>query len=40
MGKPKNHIIVANDRRYEIGWAAMLKPIKIPQRLKRAEMLE
>ena len=28
--------ITANGRGYEIGWAAMLEPVKIPQRLERA----
>ena len=32
--------VAANVDRYEIGWDAMLKPVKIPQRLKWAKMLE
>ena len=32
----KDSMVVVFDGRYKIGLAAMLEPVKIPQRLKRA----
>ena len=36
----KDSMVVVFDGRYKIGWAAMLEPVKIPQRLQRAETLK